>query len=145
MIYYVSPTCDQLDWDEDGPVDRNLFVWATDASEAIKLWRAYYEENRPAAIRKSGERAGSYLVAEVFGARSIILLKDVDGLYTADPKTQAETMSLKQSHNPKVRPFGLHAGGRPAHQANKQPDLRLLRQEFEQNPVEFPRALQHRK
>jgi hypothetical protein len=110
MIYYVSPTCDQLDWDEDGPVDRNLFVWATDASEAIKLWRAYYEENRPAAIRKSGERAGSYLVAEVFGARSIILLKDVDGLYTADPKTQAETMSLKQSHNPKVRPFGLHAG-----------------------------------
>ena len=31
--------------------------------------------------------AGSYLVAEVFGARSMIFLKDVDGLYTADPKT----------------------------------------------------------
>jgi len=31
--------------------------------------------------------AGAYLVAEVFGARSVILLKDVDGLYTADPKT----------------------------------------------------------
>jgi hypothetical protein len=56
MIYYVSPICDQLDWDEGGPVDRSLFAWATDASEAIKLWRAYYEENRPAAIRKSGER-----------------------------------------------------------------------------------------
>jgi hypothetical protein len=56
MVYYVSPTSDQLDWDEDGPVDRSLFVWATDASEAIKLWRAYYEENRPAAIRKSGGR-----------------------------------------------------------------------------------------
>jgi hypothetical protein len=50
MVYCVSPTSDQLDWDEDGPVDRSLFVWATDASEAIKLWRAYYEENRPAAI-----------------------------------------------------------------------------------------------
>jgi molybdenum storage protein len=30
---------------------------------------------------------GSYLVAEVFGARTMIFLKDVDGLYTADPKT----------------------------------------------------------
>jgi len=34
-----------------------------------------------------GSDAGSYLVAEVFGARSMIFLKDVDGLYTADPKT----------------------------------------------------------
>jgi molybdenum storage protein len=30
---------------------------------------------------------GSYLVAEVFGARTMILLKDIDGLYTADPRT----------------------------------------------------------
>jgi len=29
--------------------------------------------------------AGSYLVAEVFGARRMIFVKDVDGLYTADP------------------------------------------------------------
>src|SRR6185295_91138 len=29
---------------------------------------------------------GSYLVSEVFGARSMIYVKDVDGLYTADPK-----------------------------------------------------------
>jgi molybdenum storage protein len=29
--------------------------------------------------------AGAYLVAEVFGARKMILLKDVDGVYTADP------------------------------------------------------------
>jgi molybdenum storage protein len=35
-----------------------------------------------------GSDAGSYLLGEVFGARSIILLKDVDGLYSADPKTQ---------------------------------------------------------
>jgi molybdenum storage protein len=39
-------------------------------------------------IPPHGSDAGSYLVGEVFGARSIILLKDVDGLYTADPKTQ---------------------------------------------------------
>jgi molybdenum storage protein len=31
--------------------------------------------------------AGSYLVAEVFGARRMIFVKDVDGLYTADPNT----------------------------------------------------------
>ena len=44
----------------------------------------------PPAIGKlppHGSDAGSYLVAEVFGARSIILVKDVDGLYDADPKT----------------------------------------------------------
>jgi molybdenum storage protein len=34
-----------------------------------------------------GSDAGSYLVGEVFGARSVILLKDVDGVYAADPKT----------------------------------------------------------
>lgn len=36
-----------------------------------------------------GSDAGSYLVAEVFGARSMIFLKDVDGLYTADPKVDS--------------------------------------------------------
>jgi molybdenum storage protein len=37
-------------------------------------------------IPPHGSDSGSYLVGEVFGARSIIFLKDVDGLYTADPK-----------------------------------------------------------
>ena len=41
-------------------------------------------------IPPHGSDAGSYLVAEVFGARSLILLKDVDGLYTADPKTHPD-------------------------------------------------------
>ena len=41
-------------------------------------------------IPPHGSDAGSYLVAEAFGARSVILLKDVDGLYTADPKTDAD-------------------------------------------------------
>jgi molybdenum storage protein len=43
----------------------------------------------PPAIGKippHGSDAGSYLIGEVFGARTVILLKDVDGLYTADPK-----------------------------------------------------------
>src|SRR5436853_6342522 len=30
--------------------------------------------------------AGCYLISEVFGARSMIYVKDEDGLYTADPK-----------------------------------------------------------
>ena len=41
-------------------------------------------------IPPHGSDAGSYLVGEVFGARSVILLKDVDGLYSADPKTHPE-------------------------------------------------------
>ena len=46
-------------------------------------------EHPPAVgkIPPHGSDAGSYLVGEVFGARSVILLKDVDGLYTADPKS----------------------------------------------------------
>ena len=47
-------------------------------------------EHPPAVgkIPPHGSDAGSYLVGEVFGARSVILLKDVDGVYTADPKTE---------------------------------------------------------
>jgi len=46
-------------------------------------------EHPPAVgkIPPHGGDAGSYLVGEVFGARSVILIKDVDGVYTADPKT----------------------------------------------------------
>jgi molybdenum storage protein len=31
--------------------------------------------------------AGTYLTSEVFGCRSVLFIKDVDGLYTEDPKT----------------------------------------------------------
>jgi molybdenum storage protein len=41
-------------------------------------------------IPPHGSDAGSYLLGEVFGARTIILLKDVDGLYSADPKTHPD-------------------------------------------------------
>ena len=47
----------------------------------------------PPAIGKippHGSDTGSYLVAKVFGARSVILVKDVDGIYTADPKTNPD-------------------------------------------------------
>ena len=40
--------------------------------------------------------AGSYFVAEVFGAWSMIFIKDVDGLYTADPKTNSGAEFISQ-------------------------------------------------
>ncbi|MCW2077947.1 UNVERIFIED_ORG: hypothetical protein M2193_000122 [Bradyrhizobium japonicum] len=43
MLYLVAPTNDQCNSDEDGVVNQDLFVWATDASEAVKLWREYFE------------------------------------------------------------------------------------------------------
>jgi molybdenum storage protein len=55
-------------------------------------------EHPPAVgkIPPHGSDAGSSLVSEVFGARSIILLKDVDGLYTADPKTNPDAEFIAQ-------------------------------------------------
>jgi molybdenum storage protein len=52
-----------------------------------KLW----EEN-PAVGRIPPQRTdtGCFLIAEVFGARKMIYVKDEDGLYTADPKKDAE-------------------------------------------------------
>jgi molybdenum storage protein len=47
-------------------------------------------------IPPHGSDAGAYLVGEVFGARAIILLKDVDGLYTADPKTHPDAALIQE-------------------------------------------------
>jgi molybdenum storage protein len=44
-----------------------------------------------------GSDAGSYLVGEVFGARNVILLKDVDGLYTADPKIDPAAELMREA------------------------------------------------
>src|SRR5437868_9715544 len=55
----------------------------------------------PPAIGKlppHGSDAGSYLIGEVFGARSVILVKDVDGLYTADPKTHPDARFIPEIH-----------------------------------------------
>jgi molybdenum storage protein len=38
---------------------------------------------------------GAYLVSEVFGARSMIYVKDEDGLYTADPKKDANARFIR--------------------------------------------------
>src|SRR5262249_12187602 len=43
-----------------------------------------------------GSDAGAYLIAEVFGARSLVFLKDVDGIYTADPKTDSAAEFIPQ-------------------------------------------------
>jgi molybdenum storage protein len=55
-------------------------------------------EHPPAVgkIPPHGSDAGSYLVGEVFGARSVILVKDVDGLYTADPKTHPDAKLIAE-------------------------------------------------
>src|SRR5258705_6704723 len=47
-------------------------------------------------IPPHGSDAGSYLVGEVFGAQRVILLKDVDGLYTADPKTHPDAEFISE-------------------------------------------------
>jgi molybdenum storage protein len=48
-----------------------------------KLWEANPDVGR---IPPQRTDTGCFLVAEVFGARKMIYLKDEDGLYTADPK-----------------------------------------------------------
>jgi len=55
-------------------------------------------EHPPAVgkIPPHGSDAGSYLVGEVFGARSVILVKDVDGLYSADPKTNPDAKFIPE-------------------------------------------------
>lgn len=64
MLYLVAPTSDQLDWDEDGPVSRDLFVWAKDPSEAIKLWRTYYDLDDEGTITES--EVGTEVLVRVF-------------------------------------------------------------------------------
>src|SRR5215813_8924814 len=56
-----------------------------------KLW-----EHNPAVGRIPPERTdtGCFLIAEVFGARRMIYVKDEDGLYTADPKKDPEAVHI---------------------------------------------------
>src|SRR5918999_5368563 len=51
----------------------------------------YWQQN-PAVGRIPPNRTdtGAYLVSEVFGTRSMIYVKDEDGLYTADPKKEPD-------------------------------------------------------
>jgi molybdenum storage protein len=53
----------------------------------------------PPAIGKlpeHGSDCGSYLVGEVFGARNVIFVKDVDGLFSSDPKTDANARFIPE-------------------------------------------------
>ena len=65
----------------------------------------YWQPN-PAVGRIPPHRTdtGAYLVSEVFGARSMIYVKDEDGLYTADPKKDPSATFIPSDH-------GRGAGG----------------------------------
>ena len=62
-------------------MERNAIV--CQGMPPYKLW-----EPNPATGRIPPQRTdtGCFLIAEVFGARKMIYVKDEDGLYTADPK-----------------------------------------------------------
>jgi molybdenum storage protein len=59
----------------------------------FSLW-----EHPPAVGRIPPHRtdAGAFLLAECFGCASVILVKDVDGLYEADPKTNPEAAFIPE-------------------------------------------------
>jgi molybdenum storage protein len=51
--------------------------------------------------------AGSYLTAECFGCKSCILIKDVDGLYTADPKQNPKAEFIDRVSVSELRSMNL--------------------------------------
>jgi molybdenum storage protein len=52
--------------------------------------------------------AGCFLVAEQFGCRAMIYVKDEDGLYTANPKTALDVTFIPQISVQEMRDRGLH-------------------------------------
>jgi molybdenum storage protein len=61
-------------------MDRNAVI--CQGMPPYKLW----EYNPDGRIPPQRTDTGCFLIAEVFGARKMIYVKDEDGLYTADPK-----------------------------------------------------------
>lgn len=53
--------------------------------------------------------AGTYLVAECFGCKTFTLVKDVDGLYTADPKTNPDAEFIRETSVSEVRDRGIES------------------------------------
>ncbi len=45
-LYSVAPKDDQCDWDSDGPISSDLYVWARTPSQAVVLWRQLYIKTR---------------------------------------------------------------------------------------------------
>ena len=62
-------------------------------------------EHPPAIGRIPPHRtdAGSFLLAECFGCKSIILVKDVNGLYDRDPKRHADASFIREISSPELR------------------------------------------
>lgn len=56
-----------------------------------KLWEPNPEKGR---IPPQRTDTGCFLIAEVFGARKMIYVKDEDGLYTADPKKDRQSKHI---------------------------------------------------
>jgi molybdenum storage protein len=62
-------------------------------------------EHPPAIGRIPPHRtdAGSFLLAECFGCKSLVLVKDVDGLYDRDPHTNADATFIKEISSAELR------------------------------------------
>jgi len=62
-------------------------------------------EHPPATGRIPPHRtdAGSFLLAECFGCKSLILVKDVDGLYDRDPKTNSDASFIREISSSELR------------------------------------------
>lgn len=69
-----------------------------------KLW-----EHPPAVGRIPPHRsdAGAFLLAETFGCKTLTLIKDVDGLYTKDPKKHDDAQKLTEVTSAEVRERNL--------------------------------------
>jgi molybdenum storage protein len=52
--------------------------------------------------------AGCFLVAEQFGCKAMIYVKDEDGLYTANPKTKKGAILIPKISVPEMKAEGLH-------------------------------------
>ena len=103
-----------------------------------KLWEANPEVGR---IPPQRTDTGCFLIAEVFGARKMIYVKDEDGLFTADPKKDPECPLHSAHQRPgaaATRPerLGRRARGARAH-ADRAPHQRdPVRQRPEARPVD---------
>src|SRR5205085_189315 len=66
-------------------------------------------EHPPASGRIPPHRtdAGSFLLAECFGCASLTLVKDVDGLYTGDPKRHADARLIREISAKEIRARGF--------------------------------------
>lgn len=69
----------------------------------------FWQQN-PAVGRIPPHRTdtGAYLVSEVFGARSMIYVKDEDGLYTADPKKDRHARFIPKATVSELVEMDLH-------------------------------------